>query len=143
LTKSRGIGLRLTYAVTVFPHHTDYAGVVWHGAYINWLEEARVVWLAEAGVSYADLVAEGIELPVIEMSVRYHRAARMGDRLQITAKSDRQGVRLLWHYQIQRHEELCLTAQVTLVPVDMQKRKILRSLPQRLEMAIAKLMQSN
>lgn len=133
----------LTYAVTVFPHHTDYAGVVWHGAYINWLEEARVVWLAEAGVSYADLVAEGIELPVVEMAVRYHRSARMGDRLHITAKSDCQGVRLLWHYQIQRHEELCLTAQVTLVPVDMQKRKILRSLPQRLEMAIAKLMQSN
>jgi acyl-CoA thioester hydrolase len=135
--------LSLTYAVTVFPHHTDYAGVVWHGAYINWLEEARVVWLAEAGISYADLVAEGIELPVVEMVVRYHRSARMGDRLQITAKSDRQGVRLLWQYQILRHEALCLSAQVTLVPVDMQKQKILRSLPQSLEIAIAQLMQTN
>jgi acyl-CoA thioester hydrolase len=135
--------LPLTYAVTVFPHHTDYAGVVWHGAYINWLEEARVVWLAEVGVSYADLVAEGIELPVVEMAVRYHRSARMGDRLQITAKSDRQGVRLLWQYQVQRDEALCLSALVTLVPVDRQKQKILRSLPHKLEAAITKLMPSN
>ncbi len=131
----------LTYAVTVFPHHTDYAGVVWHGAYINWLEEARVVWLAEAGLDYAQLVAQGIELPVVEMSLRYHRSARMGDRLLITAQSTQQGVRLLWHYQIQRHGELCLSAQVTLVPVDMGRGKILRHLPQSLAGAIAKIMQ--
>jgi len=135
--------LSLTYTVTVFPHHTDYAGVVWHGAYINWLEEARVVWLAEAGVGYAELVAEGIELPVMEMFVRYHRSARMGDRLLISAKTDQQGVRLLWEYQIYRHSELCLTAQVSLVPVDMHRGKILRSLPKSLEGAIAKLVQSN
>ncbi len=30
------------YPVRAQPHHTDYAGVVWHGSYIIWLEEARV-----------------------------------------------------------------------------------------------------
>ncbi|NEO28658.1 MAG: acyl-CoA thioesterase, partial [Kamptonema sp. SIO4C4] len=30
------------YLVKAQPHHTDYAGVVWHGSYISWLEEARV-----------------------------------------------------------------------------------------------------
>ena len=26
----------------VLPQHTDHAGVLWHGAYVAWLEEARV-----------------------------------------------------------------------------------------------------
>jgi acyl-CoA thioester hydrolase len=25
------------YPVRVYPHHTDYAGVVWHGTYLTWL----------------------------------------------------------------------------------------------------------
>ena len=31
-----------TLTKRVLPQHTDYAGVMWHGAYVQWLEEARV-----------------------------------------------------------------------------------------------------
>ena len=30
------------YPVRAQPHHTDYAGIVWHGTYLTWMEEARV-----------------------------------------------------------------------------------------------------
>ena len=30
------------YPVKAQPHHTDYAGIVWHGTYLTWMEEARV-----------------------------------------------------------------------------------------------------
>lgn len=30
------------YPIRVQPHHTDYAGIAWHGSYIAWMEEARV-----------------------------------------------------------------------------------------------------
>ena len=26
----------------VLPHDSDHAGVMWHGKYFNWLEEARI-----------------------------------------------------------------------------------------------------
>ncbi len=39
----------LHYRVHAFPHHTDYAGVVWHGTYVNWMEEARVEWYGRLG----------------------------------------------------------------------------------------------
>ena len=29
-----------TLTKRVLPHHTDYAGVMWHGAYVQWREEA-------------------------------------------------------------------------------------------------------
>lgn len=66
------------YPITVYPHHTDYAGVVWHGTYIKWLEEARIACLQSIGLDYADLVQLGCELPVIALSTRYHSFLKMG-----------------------------------------------------------------
>ena len=43
----------------VLPQHTDHAGVMWHGAYVAWLEEARVEALAAAGLSYSAMTAHG------------------------------------------------------------------------------------
>ncbi len=48
----------------VLPQHTDHAGVMWHGAYVAWLEEARVEALVAAGLTYADMTALGVEMPV-------------------------------------------------------------------------------
>lgn len=40
-----------TLTMRVLPQHTDYAGVLWHGAYVQWLEEARVEALQAAGLA--------------------------------------------------------------------------------------------
>lgn len=127
------------YAVHVYPHHTDYSGVVWHGSYINWMEEARVECLRTVGMSFEELVSAGVDLPVVEMSLRYHRSARMGENLLVMTKLVTDKVRLNWEYQIRTETDLCVTAVVTLVAVDFDKRKLLRSLPSSLEGAIAKL----
>ncbi len=41
------------YSVRAQPHHTDYAGIVWHGSYIAWMEEARVECLRSIGIEFA------------------------------------------------------------------------------------------
>ena len=40
----------------VLPQDSDHAGVMWHGKYFNWLEEARVNALSKAGINYVDLI---------------------------------------------------------------------------------------
>ena len=127
------------YPMRVYPHHTDYAGVVWHGTYITWMEEARVECLRTVGMSFEELVSAGVDLPVAEMNLRYHRSARMGDDVLVMTRLVPDKVRLNWEYQIRTETDLCVTAVVTLVPVDFEKRKLLRSLPSSLEGAIAKL----
>lgn len=130
------------YLVRVHPHHTDYGGIVWHGTYIAWMEEARVESLRAIGIEYADLVTQGLELPVVELSVRYHRAVQMGETVVVRARMmAAEGVRLLWDYRIQSPDlqELYVSAQVTLVGVDRDKGKILRQLPPALQEALAKL----
>jgi len=130
------------YPVRAHPHHTDYAGVVWHGAYLTWMEEARVECLRSIGIDFADLVALGCDLPVVELSMRYHQAVRMGmGAIVRTRIASMEGVRINWDYQIQSPDgqELFITARVVLVGVDREKGKIMRQLPPAVKDALVKL----
>ena len=130
------------YPVRVHPHHTDYSGNVWHGTYLTWVEEARVECLRSIGVEFAELVALGCDLPVVELSLRYHRPLQMGMSAVVkTQMTEMQGVRINWDYQIQsvNGEDLYITARVTLVAVDREKGKIMRQLPSTVKEALVKL----
>lgn len=130
------------YPVKAQPHHTDYGGIVWHGSYLTWMEEARVECLRSIGIDFASLVEIGCDLPVVELSVRYHQPLRLGMQAVIKTRTNGiDGVRIHWDYQIQCPEqrELYLTARVTLVAIDREKGKILRKLPPVLQDALVKL----
>jgi acyl-CoA thioester hydrolase len=130
------------YFVKAQPHHTDYAGIVWHGTYLTWMEAARVEALGAMGIEFADLVAMGCNLPVVDMTMRYHRPLRMGEKAVVKCRlGDRAGVRLPFDYEIYELESntLLITACVTLVPTDMEKGKILRRLPEVMQQALVRL----
>lgn len=134
------------YPIKVYPHHTDYAGVVWHGTYLTWMEAARVEYLNTIGINFADLVSLGCDLPVVDLSIRYHRALRLGEEAILKARMDEiTGVRLNWDYKIQSPDEqqLYLTAKVTLVAIDREKGKILRQLPPSVKNILLKLVRSS
>lgn len=134
------------YPVKAHPHHTDYSGVVWHGSYIGWMEEARIECLRTIGVEFADLVALGCDLPVVEMAIRYHQSMRMGmEALVRTRMADMEGVRINWDYQLQSADgqTLFLTARITLVAVDLEKGRIMRHLPPGVKDALTKLRSGN
>ena len=46
------------------PQHTDHAGVLWHGYYLNWLEEARIDALSKVGIKYIDLIKMDTKCPL-------------------------------------------------------------------------------
>jgi acyl-CoA thioester hydrolase len=81
----------------VLPQHTDHAGVMWHGAYLAWLEEARVEALASVGLAYSDLSARGLEMPVVSLALDYRRAILHGELVELRSQVlPRRGVRLPW-----------------------------------------------
>ncbi len=130
------------YSVRVQPHHTDYAGIVWHGNYLTWMETARVECLRSIGIDFAELVKLGCDLPVVDVSLRYHRPLRLGQNALIkTVMKEIQGVRLEWDYRIEclETQELCLSGLVILVAIDPEKGKILRRLPPNVHEIFVKL----
>ena len=130
------------YPLVVYPHHTDYGGVVWHGTYLAWMEEARVACLKSIGIDFADLVAMGCDLPVVDVSIRYHRALKMGESAIVKTRTiDVEGVRIIWEYEIESVDRsiVYLTGMVTLVAVDREKGKIMRQLPATVRDALVKM----
>ncbi len=131
----------------VLPQHTDHAGVMWHGAYLAWLEEARVEALAAAGLAYSDLSARGLELPVVRLSIDYKQALLHGDVVQIWSEVlPRRGLKLPWRSRfVVADGGVAAEAQVDLVLVagvpGSDQRRLLRRLPADLEAAVATLVQ--
>lgn len=128
------------YPIRVQPHHTDYGGVVWHGTYITWLESARIECLRAAGVPFDHLVKLGYDLPVVDLELRYHRPLTLGMSATVkTRLAPMTGIRLNWLYKIETvapSAQLCLSAKVTLVTVDMTHRKVVRRLPDEVSEAV-------
>jgi acyl-CoA thioester hydrolase len=103
------------------------------------MEEARVEALRSLGIEYADLVAMGCELPVVDLSIRYHRSLKMGaEAIVRTRMMEMHGIRINWEYEIRSIDRTIthVTAQVTLVAVDSVKGKILRQLPAEIRDAL-------
>ncbi|MEO0948248.1 MAG: thioesterase family protein [Cyanobacteria bacterium J06641_5] len=132
------------YPVMVYPQHTDRAGVVWHGSYLTWMEAARIEFLREEGIDYDNLVALGCDLPVVELSLRYHRALRSGQQAILKTRfAGFAGARILLdqHFCPRLDEDSdsdYLSAKVTLVVLDSTKGRVMRRLPPDLHAALAK-----
>ena len=68
------------------PQHTDHAGVLWHGYYLNWLEEARLDALSKAGLKYIDLIKDGYEMPVVSINIKYKSPIYHGEVILIESE---------------------------------------------------------
>ena len=102
----------------MLPQHTDHAGVMWHGAYVAWLEEARVEALAAAGLSYSAMAGMGLEMPVVSMTVAYRRSIRHGDQIVLESQCGSQsGVRWPWRSRFVLDGQVMADARVELVIV--------------------------
>ena len=58
---------------------TDAMGIIHHGAYLPYLEEARAALLRHAGHPYQAVRDEGIDFAVLEVYVRYRRPLRFDE----------------------------------------------------------------
>ena len=129
----------------VLPQHTDHAGVMWHGAYLGWLEEARVEALDQAGLAYAELSALGLELPVVSLTIDYRQALLPGEQVCLQSwVLPRSGVKLPWHsHFVNADGRVAAAARVELVLVDCSggpsQRRLLRRLPDALAAAVQRL----
>jgi acyl-CoA thioester hydrolase len=113
----------LVHPVRVRFAETDAMGVVHHAAYLPWLEEARVALLAAAGHDYAELHQGGLDLAVVDLQLRYRRAVRFGDPVEVhTAIAGATRTLLELAYLVTVGDEPAASGTTTHVCVDPQGR---------------------
>tara|TARA_B100000524_G_scaffold122448_1_gene60210 strand:+ start:172 stop:588 length:417 start_codon:yes stop_codon:yes gene_type:complete len=126
---------------TVLPQHTDHAGVMWHGTYLNLLEEGRFEALSKVGINYFDLTKKGFELPLINASIKYILPLYLGDNITIESlfKIGKSPKIKINSKVINNSKKVSTIAEVNLVLVDKNNFSIIRKRPDFISEAFLKL----
>ena len=97
--------LRSVVTVRVRFDETDAMGIVHHARYFGLFEIARIEWLRNRGVLYADWAAMGRHLAVVEATGKYLQTARFDELLDIeTELSELRAASLRFSYVIRRSD---------------------------------------
>ena len=97
----------------------DMMGVVWHGSYVAYLEDAREAFGARYGLSYAKYIEENIFAPIVELNFNYRKPLRYGMKpvVRITYRPT-DAAKLIFDYEIVADGEVFLKATSVQVFMD-------------------------
>lgn len=116
----------------VFYSDTDAYGVVWHGAYLRWLEMGRVGLCEMMGHNLIDLKNQDIVLPVVNLNVKYKMSAKLEDQMIIeTEISEFNGFTVTFKQYIKSKESLKTYIEADIVVVAIHNDgKLYRRMPE-------------
>jgi acyl-CoA thioester hydrolase len=81
-------------------HDVDLAGIVWHGHYMKYLENARWAVMDRIGFGLDAMRISGFLWPVVGLQVKYIRAARYGEQLRVHSSIVEWEAKLVLNYLV-------------------------------------------
>ena len=117
--RSHEINVRIRYA------ETDQMGVVYHGNYVQFIEMGRTEWLRVLGISYKEMEAAGVMLPVISITMNYKKSAYYDDVLTIrTTLKKLPSVKIEFDFEIfNESEEIITKGNTVLAFINMMTKR--------------------
>ena len=74
---------RRPYRRKVQFYETDGMGIVYHGNYIHWMEEAHTDFMEQLGCGYETLVDAGIDIALTDVSCHNRSMTRFGEHVDV------------------------------------------------------------
>lgn len=104
---------------------TDQMGVVYHGNYALYFEEARTDALRKINITYKSLEEEGVMMPVVSLNTDFKRPAKYDDLLTIrTTMRELPTAKIVLEYEVLNEaNQLLATGNSILVFVDMKTNR--------------------
>ena len=86
-------------------YETDKMGITHHSNYIRWMEEARIYFFEQIGLSYKYLESEEVFSPVVGVECSYKSPTTFGDDVEIKVEiKEFKGITLLLNYTMIKKE---------------------------------------
>ncbi len=107
--------------IKIYYEDTDCGGVVYYANFLKYFERARTEYLADHGLSVAELQKQGILFLVTHAEVFYRSSAHYGETLTIdTTVAPKRKTALIFTHTIkeQKSQRLVVEGTATLVTVD-------------------------
>lgn len=99
----------------------DSMGIVWHGNYALYFEDAREVFGAKYHLEYMHMFEMGFYAPLVDLRFRYKKAIKYEDKIKVVITfHDTEAAKMVFDYEILNREtgELMATGQSPQVFLD-------------------------
>lgn len=110
-----------TTEITIRFGEVDSMGIVWHGNYVKYIEEGRESFGKKHGISYLDIYAHQLMVPLVNFNIDFKKSVKYGDKLIIeTEYVDQEAAKIIFKFRLYRKSdmELVATAESTQVFVN-------------------------
>jgi acyl-CoA thioester hydrolase len=78
--------LKTEVAINLRFSDTDAMGVIWHGNYLRFFEDAREAFGDSHGLTYLDVYRNGYFTPIVKSDIDYKSPIYYGDKVKVVAK---------------------------------------------------------
>jgi acyl-CoA thioester hydrolase len=104
----------------------DALGIVWHGRYPSYIEDARMAFGEKYGLGYLDMYREKFIAPIVQMHIDYHRPLFFGEGFSVVALLHwTDAVKLNFEYRIVCKEQMVATAYTVQLLSNMDREVLL------------------
>lgn len=125
---------------TVYYADTDAYGVVWHGTYLRWMEQARVEFCRELGIDLVSMKENNVIIPVTNINIRYKASAKLDETIDVETQITKISPLTVTFNQVIKlkdSEKIFTIADVEVVAIN-NEGKIYRRMPELLKSACEK-----
>ncbi len=129
-----------TYEVKVSFEDIDYMGIVWHGNYMRYMEQARCDLFEKLNYTYIDMKNDNYAYPVAKMKVKYIKPAEFRDILVIKTEiiSVEPSLEINYIFYSKKTNQKLFEGYTMQIAIDVRTRESLYNAPKRLIEAIGK-----
>ena len=128
----------------VYYADTDSYGVVWHGTYLRWMEQARVEFCRNFGIDLVSMKENDVVIPVTNINIRYKASAKLDEIIVVETEITKITPLTIVFNQVIKNKETqkpYTIAEVEVVAVNGEGR-IYRRMPEVLKAACTKAMEA-
>lgn len=87
-------------------YEIDVIQMMWHGNYLKYLEDGREAFGEEFGLEYMHIFNSGYVAPIVDLHLKYKKAASLGDTLIVeTTYVPCSSAKLMFTYTIYREKD--------------------------------------
>ncbi len=103
----------------------DSMGIVWHGNYVKYLEDAREVFGKKYGLSYMDVYNNfGLMIPIVKLDVDYKNQLFYGeDAVMKISLINNPASKLIFEYELRRKSDNMVIIRALTIQVFMNKTR--------------------
>lgn len=122
--------LRIKKQLDVRFSEVDSMGVVWHGSYVTYMEDAREAFGEKYDLGYLRFFAEGYYAPLVDVRLQYKHPIIYGmhPEIEIVYRAT-ESAKIVFDYVIREGETLLTTGHTVQVFMDKEYKLVLSNPP--------------